>query len=388
MDTAQVADLGFDPHRLSRVKDLIQRHIDQNRCDGVALRVARQGDVVLDILEGYADRAAQKRLERDSVFVTFSAGKQFTNVLALSLVERGVLRLHTPVAEVIPEFGVLGKEKVNLYHLLTHTSGVESSIPLVPPDTLTDIKKLLAYACAQQLESRPGERVNYSFLLAHTVIAALCQRADGGHRSYAQMLDEDVFGPVGMRETSLGMRPDLAQRLCPVRAAYTGQGLIPAEAMEGIGALIGLPDCELPAGGYVTTIDDLHRFAEMLRRGGELDGARILSPATIKFATQIHTGSLRNVKVDPWASYRNWETYPANMGVGFFIRGEGNTYGPFGVLNSPRAYGGVGSGCSAFWIDPEYDLSFAFLSTGLMEDSYHFERLGTLADLVVSANVR
>ena len=73
--------------------------------------------------------------------------------------------------------------------------------------------------------------MNYSFLLAHTVIAALCQRADGGRRSYAQMLDEEVFGPLGMRETSLGVRPDLAQRLCPVRAAYTGQGLIPAEAM-------------------------------------------------------------------------------------------------------------------------------------------------------------
>jgi len=56
------------------------------------------------------------------------------------------------------------------------------------------------------------------------------------------MLDEEVFGPLGMRETSLGVRPDLAQRLCPVRAAYTGQGLIPAEAMEGIGELIRSSD--------------------------------------------------------------------------------------------------------------------------------------------------
>ena len=60
--------------------------------------MARHSDVVLDILEGYADRTAQKRLDRNSVFVTFSAGKQFTNVLALSLVKRGVLRLHAPVA--------------------------------------------------------------------------------------------------------------------------------------------------------------------------------------------------------------------------------------------------------------------------------------------------
>jgi len=141
----------------------------------------------------------------------------------------------------------------------------------------------------------------------------------------------------------------------------------------------------MPGGGCVTTIDDLHRFAEMLRRGGELDGARILAPATIDYAARNHTGSLRNMLFDPVLSTRNWEATPACIGLGFFVRGEGSIPGPFGFANSPRSYAGVGSGSTAFWVDPARELTLAFLSSGLMEDSQHLERLGILSDLVTSS---
>ena len=389
MNRERVNDQGFDVERLERVVHAIRRDIEAERCHGVALMVARGGRVVLDVTEGFADRKAGRRLGKDAAFATMSVAKQFTNVLALSLVERGALRLHAPVAELIPEFGTLGKEKVNLFHLLTHTSGVMSAIPAVPPDVLTSIEKSVAYACSLPLESLPGERVNYSILLAHHVIAGLCLRADGRGRSYAQMLDEELFQPLGMRDTSLGPRKDLLARLCPIRASYSGiPALLPAASIEGIGALLEMPGCEIPGGGCLTTIQDLHRFAEMLRRGGELNGARILSPAMIDFCARNHTGGLRNVLFDAFAGYRRWEFYPANIGVGFFVRGEGNIPGLFGVLNSPRTFGGFGAGSTGFTIDPERDLSLAFLSAGLMEDSYHFERMGMLADLVVSSIVR
>jgi CubicO group peptidase (beta-lactamase class C family) len=317
-----------------------------------------------------------------------STGKQFTNVLALTLVERGALRLHQPVADVLPEFRPLGKETVNLHHLLTHTSGVASAIPSVPPEVLTSIERMAAIACAQPLESLPGERVNYSILLAHTVIAAMCLRVDGNRRSFAEMIEAELFQPLGMRETSLGPRADLVERLCPIRASYSGIGLLDPAAIEGLGTLLRMPGCEIPAGGYLTTIGDLHRFAEMLRRGGELDGVRVLSPAMIDHCTRNHTGELRNVLFDPCLSYRGWQPWPAYIGLGFFVRGEKPIPGPFGMLNSPRTFGGIGAGSTGFWVDPERDLSFAFLSTGLMEDSHHLERMALLADLVVSSLVR
>jgi CubicO group peptidase (beta-lactamase class C family) len=388
MNLENARNLGFDTDRLARVSDAIQRDIDAERCHGVALMVARRGRVVIDLVTGFADRQSGRRLDRDAVFASMSVGKQFTNVLALTLVEKGILRLHAPVAELLPEFAVLGKERVNLYHLLTHTSGVASAIPNVAPDVLTSIEKLSQLASSQPLESLPGERVNYSILVGHAVIAAMCLRADGGRRRFAQMLDEEIFQPLGMRNTSFGPREDLLARLCPVRVAYKGIGLLAPETVEGIEALLRIPGAEIPAGGFLTTIQDLHRFAEMLCRGGELDGARILSPAMIGYCARNHTGELRNVLLDATAGYRGWELYPAYIGVGFFVRGERTTPGPFGVLNSPRTFGGVGAGSTGFSIDAERELSLAFLSAGLMEDSHHFERLGRLSDLIVSSIVR
>jgi CubicO group peptidase (beta-lactamase class C family) len=118
--------LGFDEARLARVEQTIKRDIEANKYHGASLMVARNGSIVLDLVEGYSDRKAGRPLKRDAVFLTMSVAKQFTNVLALSLVERGALRLHTPIAHWMPEFRVRGKEKVNLAHLLTHTSGIYS----------------------------------------------------------------------------------------------------------------------------------------------------------------------------------------------------------------------------------------------------------------------
>lgn len=388
MDNAQLARLGFDAARLARVTDRIARDIDAGRSHGVAMKVSRGGETVLDLLEGYADQKAGRRLAADSVFATMSVGKQFTNVVVLSFVERGLLRLHTPVVDVLPEFGALGKGRVNLFHLLTHTSGVVSAIPSVPPEVLTSIEGLAKLACGQMLESLPGERVNYSILVAHSLMAAMCVRVDGGRRRFTQIMEDELFRPLGMRDTCLGPREDLLARLCPVRATYTGAGMIAPEAIEGIEQLIRIPGCEIPAGGYLTTIGDLHRFAEMLRRGGELGGARVLSPAMLDYCTRNHTGDRRNLLFDAAVGYRNWDVFPAYIGIGFFLRGEVPTPGPFGLLNSPRTFGGVGAGSTGFWIDPARDLACSFLSTGIWEDTHHFERLGAIADLVVAAMVR
>ncbi len=387
MSTENVRQLGFDAKRLSRVRDRIGQDLDAGRYHGAALIAARGGEIALELAEGFADRQAGRRLTRDAVFSTMSVAKQFTNVLALSMVERGMLRLHAPIAEWLPQFGTMGKEKVNLFHLLTHTSGICSAIPNVPPDVLTNIDALTAYAASRALESLPGERVNYSIIVAHSVIGALCVKADGGKRTFSQMLEQEIFAPLKMRDTSMGLRKDLAERFCPVKAAWSGTGVIPPEAVEGMNLMLQMPGCELPGGGCVTTIGDLHRFAEMLRRGGELDGARILAPHTIEYAALNHTGDLRNVLFDAFLSTRNWEPIPAYIGLGFFVRGEGIIPGPFSVMNSPISFAGLGAGSTGFWVDPELDLSFAFLSTGLMEDSYHFERLGTLSDLIVSSIV-
>jgi CubicO group peptidase (beta-lactamase class C family) len=349
--------------------------------------VASTDGVVLDLIEGHADREAGRLLSQDSVFCTLSVAKQFTNVLALSLVEQGSLRLHAPIADFLPQFGALGHEKINLWHLLTHTSGICSAFPRVPPEIVCSIEQLTNFAASAQLESLPGEQVNYSICVVHSVIAALCLRADGRGRTYSQMLDEEIFAPLKMRDTSLSLRRDLEARYCPVKATWSGGGAVPPETVEGMNRLMRIPGAEIPGGGAVSTMEDLFRFVEMLRNGGELDGVRILSPAMIEYASRNQTGELRMVLMDSLWGSRNWLPTPAYIGLGFFVRGEGVTPGPFGVLNSPHSIAGMGAGATAFWVDPQRNLSFTFLSTGLTEASRNLERLGVLSDLVLAAIV-
>lgn len=344
------------------------------------MKVTRRGEVIADILEGYADKEAGRLLDRDSVFLIMSATKPMTIAIALSLVEKGKLRLHTPVADVIPEFSHFGKDDVNLFHLMTHTSGTTVGVP--PLDVLVDIEKLTAYACSVPPSCAPGQRVDYSLLIAHSVIAAMCVRADGGRRSFGTMMAEDLFQPLGMNNTNLGPRADLMARLCPVVLAHRPPWQI---AIDEYAKLFLQEGGELPAGNVISTIDDVHRFTEMLRRGGELDGVRILSPAIIRYCARIHTGTMAEAGMVGYERVRHWVDSPANIGIGFRVRGDNVAPGPFGLLNSPRTFGHFGAGSTGVWVDPEHELAYSFLSTGLLEETYSMERTAILSDLVISA---
>jgi CubicO group peptidase (beta-lactamase class C family) len=123
----------------------------------------------------------------------------------------------------------------------------------------------------------------------------------------------------------------------------------------------------------------------MLRRGGELDGARILSPAMLRLARQNHTGSMPNELYKRVAEDAGWEVPPANQGIGFQVRGTGVFHHLFGTLASPETHGNYGAGSTMFWVDPVADVSFALVSAGVMTQAANIERCQKLSDLALSA---
>ncbi|MFZ0889716.1 MAG: serine hydrolase domain-containing protein [Candidatus Binataceae bacterium] len=386
VDTGDTRDTGFDPKRLSRLSDVIKRDINAERYDGCELIVGRGGTVAYHEHFGWADRAAGRRVEKDQVFVTMSIGKQFTAAVALNRIERGDFSFSTRVAEIIPEFGARGKERITIAQMLTHTAAMPAMLPPMPPELLGNLAEVVAATCASLPESLPGTRVSYSAVVAHAVLAEVLRRVEGSRRSFRQLLDEDLFQPLGMKHTSLGKRPDLGERMAPVVARDRRRGLFDPAMLELMGAMIN-EAAEIPAGGYLSTAADVFRFAEMMRRGGELDGVRILSPAMVDLVQVDQTGDWPNSLFDYTYDFRGWEQFPAHLGLGFWLRGEGIHPTPFGMLASPRTFGGLGAGSNTFWIDPVRDVSYVFLSSGLMEDSYSIERHQRLADLVFSALV-
>ena len=385
MTAPQPREAGFDPDRLALLGRAIDGDIEAERYDGCEVVVARGGIVAYHGTHGWADRAARRRVERGQPFITMSIGKQLTVALVLRCIEEGHFALTTPVADLIPEFGARGKGHVNVGHLLTHTGGMPAMLPsTLAPEQAGKLEAVVAATCASLIECLPGTRVTYSVIVGHAVLADLVRRAIGGRRSYRDVMREELFEPLGMRDTSLGLPAKVAARLAPVVARDRRVGLFDPMFMEAMGATIG-EDTEIPAGGYVSTAPDFHRFAEMLRGEGVLDGVRILSPATVALVQENRTGDEPNTIWAYTESMRGWAPFPAFLGYGFFLRGEGVFPTPFGHLASPRTFGGFGAGSSAFWIDPAADITYAFLSAGLMEDSYSVERHQRLADLVHAA---
>ncbi|HZZ48751.1 MAG TPA: serine hydrolase domain-containing protein [Pseudonocardia sp.] len=383
MDQERV--VGVDPARLARVADLIDRDIEAGRCDGVSLSVRQSGRTVLEEHRGFADRASGRELADDQVFATMSSGKQFFNTVFLSFVERGLVDLVAPVAEVLPQFGIRGKESITPFHLLTHTGGVQSLFPPLPPEELIKNAAVADHCCRQRPESRPGERITYSLISAHAVMAEMLLEVDGRRRSLTTLLDEELFAPLGMSDTTLGSRPELLERMATVVPRFEEPGFFWAEEIQGVAEMIAAPGLEMPAAAYLTTTADFARFAEMLARGGELDGFRLLSPAMLEWATRNHTGELPNGLFDYTIDSRHWPIFPGSIGVGFFVRGDAPTHGPLPLLASPRTFGGWGAGSTCFWIDPTRDLSFTLLTSGLMADDRHVERTRRLGDAVLAA---
>ena len=374
--------------RLETLKEVILADIARGDYFGAVTLVGRGGEVVFDEAVGAADASCEKPLRRDDVFSLFSVTKAFTNVLILKAIEEGRFALTTKVREVLPEFTGAPREEATFFHLLTHTAGMPG-IWSPQPGMFLDRLSELYDATIENVHGvvPPGSRCDYSPLANHVLMGTALVRTDPRARDYRTLLHEDLFAPLKMDSTSMGLRADLKDR--HVRPDM--RGTVPIKHLsrniEGDHALFEDPDVEAPHVGCASTASDLWRFAEMLRREGELDGVRILSPATIRLARQVHTGTMPNELYKGVAERAGWEVPPANMGLGFQVRGTGVFHHLFGTLATPETFGNYGAGSTLFWIDPERDVSFACLTAGVMTQAANIERFQKLSDLVHSAMV-
>jgi CubicO group peptidase (beta-lactamase class C family) len=376
--------LGLDPSRLAHLTAAIKADVTAERSDGAVVLVARGGQIALHEAIGWADRAARRQARTDDVFAIFSVTKTLTTATVLTRVDRGELSLTTPIADVIPEFGIKGKQRVTVAQLLTHTGGIAAGLAPLPIELLGNLEAYVAAACLQPLETTPGVTVHYSAITAHAVLAEVVRRLDGGGRRFRDILATEIFEPLGMPDTALGLRTDLAQRKVPVVVRDRSPGVFEPDMLEAFNVLV-TDESEIPAASAVSTVADLFRWAEALRRGGELDGVHLFSPALVRLATSNHTGDRPNGFYAFACEQRGWDPFPANIGLSFFLRGHGIFPTYFGLTSSPRTFGGLGAGSSMFWVDPERELTFVLLTAGLLEESRNLDRCQRLSDLVQAA---
>ena len=377
---------GLDPDRLSHLRATIEADIEADRYFGAVIAVARHGELGLSTHVGFGDQARTLPLALDSVFSLFSLTKAFTNALVFRAIELGQFALTTRVSEIIPEFGGGTRESVNFFHLLTHSSGLPP-VWIPKPGMYIDRLDEIIEAICQNIRSLgpPGERVHYSPLVHHALMGEAVRRADPKGRSFRELLQQEVLTPLGMKDTAIGLRKDLAER--HVFPDFRGKPPQEHLGRSNLGPQGAFKEehAEMPWVGGVSTVPDLFRFAEMLRRGGTLEGRRILSRAMLKLATKNWTGDKPNELYKGIAINHGWEPYPAYIGLGFGLSGEKVCPNLFGTLTSPGTFGHYGSGSTLFWVDPELDMTFVCLTAGVMQAAPNIERFQRLSDIAASA---
>ena len=373
---------------MSRLQKAIERDVERKLYDGAVTIVAVGGKVVFEQATGFADRGAAKPMRLDSVFPVFSISKALNAVLVLQRVERGEASLNTFVSEIIPAFAARGKQRVTIGQLLSHSGGLPASFPAVPADKIGDLDAVTVAVCDVGLEAVPGEEVSYSPIMAHAILGQVVRQLDGGKRKLRDIAREELLEPLGMGDTALGAlgAKALAARAVMLRVSDESPGMFDASALVGLGQAILNPalDIEIPAGGFVSTAADVFRFAEAMRLDGALNGKRVLSKPMVELATSNHTGARPN---DLWTYARElkgWPLFPANLGLGFFLRGEGLHPTYSGHLSTPGTYGAMGAGTTNFWVDPARGMTMVCLTTGFLEEANSALRFQRLSDVAIA----
>jgi CubicO group peptidase (beta-lactamase class C family) len=401
------AEVGFDADRLARIDRHFAAYVDDGRLPGWLLAVTRHGRVAHVATHGRRDVEADLPVEADTLFRIASMTKPITSVAAMLLHEEGAFELKDPVSRFIPSFADVrvyrqgsalnpvtepATEPVRIWHLLTHTAGLTYGFHHAHPvDAMyrqagfewgTPPGMDLATACdawaSLPLLFQPGAEWNYG--VSTDVLGRVVEVASG--QTLDRFLAERIFEPLGMVDTGFCVAEEDRGRLAAAYLAHPGTRL--ATRLEGLGAVGTTPPAFLSGGGgLVSTAADYLRFTELLRRGGAVDGTRLLGPRTLRYMVQNHLPG----GVDLEAYGRPLFAETTFTGVGFGL-GFSVTLDPVAnkVPGSAGEFAWGGAFSTAFWVDPVEDVTVVFLTQLLPSSTWPIR--SELRQLVYQALVR
>lgn len=300
LSTATPESVGLSSERLEQATRRLQSHVDAGDIAGIVAAVARHGRLVYVEALGELDRERGLAMRDDALFRLYSMTRPITSLAAMILWEEDRFELDDPVSLYLPEFAdqrVFSdasnpdltatrprRAEMTVEHLLLHTSGLgsrSSSIYRAEQVRLRSITlpQMVNNAARVPLFEDPGTRWRYG--ISTTILGRLVEV--WSDMPFDEFLQERVFAPLGMTDTVFRVDSSRAGRFGPAYRAGPDGELRP-HAIEAV------PFTEQPAlieggVGLVSTVHDYLRFSQMFLNGGELDGVRVLQPATVALMT-------------------------------------------------------------------------------------------------------
>jgi CubicO group peptidase (beta-lactamase class C family) len=395
---SQPEDVGFSSERLKRVTSAFQTDVDKGTIPGAVVLIARNGKVAYLEAIGFQDREKKVPMSTDAIFQIASMTKPFTSVAIMMLVEEGKILLSDPASVYLPEFKTLqvGVEKINvatgnaelslepaqrqmtIQDLLRHTSGLTYSFlgkSLVkeayseakvfdPNQTLAEfVTKLSKLPLAHQ----PGTTWDYS--MSTDVLGRIVEVVSGV--PFDQFIADRIVKPLRLSDTGFFVAEEKAGRVArPQVDPATGKPPPIADVTKR-------PNWMSGGGGMVSTASDYVRFSQMLLNGGELDGARLLSPHTVALMTSDQTPPDIAYSREALQIFEPLGIAPTprdgqGFGLGFMVR---TRTGQNMVPGSPGVFYWQGAWGTAFWVDPKEKLIAVLLVQVPLLQGPHYQSL-------------
>jgi len=368
--------LGFSSERLERLHAVMQQEVDEKQLAGIVTILARHGRVVEERTYGKKDIASGAPMTRDTIFRIFSMTKPVTGVAMMILYEQGKWHPLDPVSKYIPEFAHLrvfkgvdesGKmiledpvHPPTMHELMTHTAGFTYGFfgnTMVDKMYLDEhvwqsksLQEMMDKLAKIPLLYQPGTRWVYSASM--DIQGYIVEKLSG--QSLPDFMQQHIFGPLGMKDSGFFVPAEKRNRFATLYASGQNGELVlngaPGAAPADYAAQPPMPS---GGGGMVSTAQDYLRFAQMLLNGGELEGVRILAPATVELMTTNHLAP-------------SLMAGEFSIGTAIMRRGLGWGY-DCAVYTDPReadevvgkgTFFWLGAADTWFWVDPTNDLIF------------------------------
>ncbi|MGR6922912.1 serine hydrolase domain-containing protein [[Actinomadura] parvosata] len=208
-----------DP-RFSRVREVFERHFADGEELGAAFAVHLDGELVVDLWGGVADRHTGRPWERDTPVFAYSCTKAVTAAVLLQLAERGLVDVTAPVAEVWPEFAANGKAGITVEHLLTHQAGLPALEEPVPVAEFEDQPAIAARLARQAPLWEPGTAHGYHALTYGFLVGEVVRRVTG--KSVGELVSAEIAGPLGL-ELWVGAPDPVIERAARLTAGERGR---------------------------------------------------------------------------------------------------------------------------------------------------------------------
>ena len=369
-DRAEEDHSEVDSVAVERIWDAARHWYAAGMQPAIQVCLRRNGKVILDRAIGHgwgngpADPVDAEHIpvRTSTPFCVYSAAKAITTTVTHMLVERGAFSLEDRVCDYLPNYTSHGKDRTTIRHVVTHSAGIPFATGPKP-----DLKRMDDSEYARDMLGRmkpvyrPGLVHIYHGVTWGPLMREIISAATG--RSIRDILADEILGPLGFRWTNYGVAPEDVPLVAP--SHVTGKPL-PAPIAKAFKTAVGGTPQQIipfsntrefltgvvPSSNTVSNAHELSRFAEILCRGGELDGVRVLSPETLRAATK----QARRLRPDLATGLA-----PMRWGTGYMLGSK--RFGPFG-RDAAGAFGHTGLTDIAMWADPQRALSVAVISSG------------------------